>query len=280
MTLKDLPYEKRKLLAVEQYGPRSSNQTTAQVATAQVRSQHGLNPLETIVFGGFSMAAAALADSRRRGKLRDLGLTPTTVLDAGVFKFPDGHPAVGRVYAAHPYDRATYYPLSNIHGYLLGSWVRELMALFRSAGAGFVDVQAADSTSERELRMALGLPLVTDTGIVLGQADTEVSIKSQANDHVSLQWRGAIRAKPKRATEALRHPFIATEPVIRDIVETLVDGTMDTATATVSSSRDFNFTPELVAKVERMGFELGGSFHRHTSSKLIVRVARDPRGFA
>ncbi|MEV4505875.1 hypothetical protein [Streptomyces klenkii] len=197
-------------------------------------------------------------DMRSRTRMRSLGLTPANVLEAQAFNFPDGHPVAHAVYAAHPYKHETYYLLPDIHPYLLQSWVQELVDLFQLAGAGFIHVQAADAVSEHQLGVALGMPLVTDSGVPLGQADAKASISFRRHDHASIQRTSSCPTQSDTAS-ALLHPFIATEPIIRGMVQTLTNGTMATATATLESSRDFGFTPEFVAQIEKLGFKVAAT---------------------
>lgn len=138
--------------------------------------------------------------------------------------------------------------------------MEELAVLFRTAGARFVEIEAADTASEHGLQLALGLPLVAPSR--------------------AYRWQGGLGpSMQEEGADPLAHPLAATEPVIRDMVRTLVDSTMSQASAVMESSKDFGFTPELAAKVQQQGLQLGGAFRRHASSRLVVRVARDRGGF-
>ncbi|MCX4632761.1 hypothetical protein [Streptomyces sp. NBC_01443] len=265
MNLDEVPYGRRKLLAVEA-GISLKDMTGKDWAIAA-----------TSLVPAVGLSVAGWQWHRRRS----LGITMVTVQAAKeVFNFPDGHPVSGTVYAAHPHDHASYYPLHDVHGYLLRARVEDLAVLFRTAGAGFIEIEAADTASEHELQLALGLPLVTQSGLPIGQgaAGTGFSWRKQAR--VAYRWQGGHGPSvQEEGADPLAHPLLATEPVIRDMVRTLVDSTMSQASAVMESAKDFGFTPELAAKVQQQGFQLGGAFRRHTSSRLVVRVARDPDGF-
>lgn len=264
MDLEDVPYERRRLLAVEA-GSSLKDMSGADWAVV------GVSALVPVV--GWTVAGWQW---HRR---RSLGITTATVRAAKVFTFPDGHPVSGTVYAAHPHHRDSYYPLHDVHGYLLRARVEELALLLRSAGAGFIEIEAVDTASEHELRVALGLPLVTESGLPIGQGSAESAFSWRRHARASYRWESAGPSKPAEEADPLAHPLLATEPVIRDMVRTLVDRTMAQASAVLESTKDFGFTPELAARVQQQGFHLGGAFRRHTSSRLVVRVARDPRDF-
>ncbi|MEU1848749.1 hypothetical protein ABZ499_05525 [Streptomyces sp. NPDC019990] len=264
MDLEEVPYERRKLLAVEA-GSSLKDMTGKDWAVV------GVSALVPVV--GFTVAGWQW---HRR---RSLGITTASVQAAKVFTFPDGHPVSGTVYAAHPHHHDSYYPLHDVHGYLLRSRVEELAVLLRSAGAGFIEIEAVDTASEHELRVALGLPLVTEGGWPIGQGAAESAFSWRRHARAAYRWEGVGSSKREDQADPLTHPLLATEPVIRDMVTTLVDRTMAQASAVLESTKDFGFTPELAARVQQQGFRLGGAFRRHTSSRLVVRVARDRDAF-
>ncbi|WP_329372110.1 hypothetical protein [Streptomyces sp. NBC_01483] len=264
MNLDEVPYERRKLLAVDA-GSSLKDMTGTDWAVA------GVSALVPVV--GFTIAG------RQWRRRRALGITLVTVQAARVFTFPAGHPVSGAVYAAHPHQHDSYYPLHDVHSHLLRARVEELTVLLRSAGAGFIEIEAADAVSEHELRLALGLPLVTDTGIPLGQGTAETALSWKMHAHATYRWQSVGPVKRDEEADPLAHPLLATEPVIRDMVRTLVDDTMAQASAVLESTKDFGFTPGLAATVQQQGFQLAGAFRRHTSSRLVIRVARDPGGF-
>ncbi|QTE02408.1 hypothetical protein [Streptomyces cyanogenus] len=265
MNLEEVPYERRKLLAVDA-GSSLKDLTGADWAVLAVSA--------AVPVVGWSIAGWQW---HRR---RSLGITTVTVQAARIFTFPDGGPVSGTVYAAHPHHHDSYYPLPDVHGYLLRSRVEELGVLLRSAGAGFVEIEAADTVSDHELRVALGLPLVTESGVPVGQAAAEGAVSWQRDARAVYRWQSPGPLQRAEGADPLAHPLLATEPVLHDMVKTLVDGTLARASTVLESNKDFGFTPELAARVQRQGFHLGGAFRRHTSSRLVVRVARDPDGFS
>ncbi len=239
-----------------------------------------LTGTDGVLIAGARGIRTAIADSRRRTRRQALGILPVTQDEAGVFTYPDGHPSLGTVYAVHPYAHDTYYPLTDVHGYLLRAWVQDLADLLRAAGAGCLLIQAADTAGRQELRSALGLPLVTESGLPPGRPDVGLSATRQQRVEVAYRWKRQGPPCVDGTASPLSHPLLSTEPLILDIVRTLFDGTATEASATLRSSGDFGYTPALVSSIEGQGFEVGGAFRRHVATRLVVRAARDPEGFA
>ncbi|MFF3765469.1 hypothetical protein ACFYYR_15470 [Streptomyces sp. NPDC001922] len=280
MPLADVPFEKRTLLAVGRAGHRSESRNAPLLTARQVKPrQNPTGPDGTLVAGALGIWTA-LAGSRRRIRRQALGILPVTREEAGVFTYPDGHPSLGTVYAVHPYAHDIYYPLTEVHGYLLRAWIQDLADLLRAAGAGCLLVQAADTAGRQELRSALGLPLVTEPGVLPGQPDAGLPATRHQRAEVAYRWKRQGPPRVDRTASPLSHPLLSADPLILDIVRTLFDGTAAEASATLRPSRDFGYTQDLVSSIEEQGFEVGGAFRQHVATRLVVRVARDPEAFA
>ncbi|MET9550705.1 hypothetical protein ABZY36_36175 [Streptomyces sp. NPDC006627] len=92
MNLDEIPYTRRKLLAVEA-GISLKDTTGKDCAIAA-----------TSLVPAVGQPVAGWQWHRRRS----LGITTVTVQAAkDVFDFPDGHPVSGTVYAAHPHDHTS-----------------------------------------------------------------------------------------------------------------------------------------------------------------------------
>ncbi|MFE5718992.1 hypothetical protein [Streptomyces erythrochromogenes] len=277
MSLSELPYEERRFLAVNDY---DFHMKMGAFGGQHASRQAGHDLAGQIVFGVIGAVIGEAMDARRKRRLRQLGITPATVGEAATFHFPNGDAANGVVYAAHPRMPNSYYPLEDVHSYFLRRWVIEVVDLLRSAGADSVSITAADSVSDHELRIALELPLLSDSSSN-GKFSVAGSVSSRRDVRVGYFWkrRNVSRwrlfgSSSGGMADPCSNPILATDPLIADLVTGLVDRTMKEGEAIVESSRDFGFTSEAAAQIENFGFKVGGAFRQKTSSRLAVRVTR------
>lgn len=282
--LLSLPAQQRRLIAVGEApkwtginlfdvsGPPPIN---PQAALQLFRMARG-HPIAVI--GGAALGATAYGAAKAweyydTSRKRKAGVIYVPAAVAAGLVFPDPHPVLSAVYAAHPREERAYVPVADLNHYLLQDRVAECVRLMRDLGADEIDVEAEDSESATAIRVALGLPVVVNAGplpVQVGDVGGEVNLRTTVSRGVAYYWRGKPGALANFEHNA--YMWLAEDPVLMDVVESRLKGTLFETRVTLSSHKQFVLGAMAEATLMKAGHKLGAEFERAQRARLSLHV--------
>jgi hypothetical protein len=147
------PFAERQLLVVSTSAAlaaaeKSDQEASAKKAQGSDWSNIALNALN-VVGGGWQasvgkilgIASIEAYKALRQAWDKGLPIQPISLEEAGQLDFPPGHPRINTVYACHPANPTTYYPLADFHRVAFEGKFAEAMTLLMALGASNIRVE-------------------------------------------------------------------------------------------------------------------------------------------
>lgn len=176
--------------------------------------------------------------------------------DAKAYKMPAGHPVIGTVYAAHPCDDNRFYPIASFHGAVFQDKVNEAERLLACLGATRIVIEHVKGWDKNFTVTGAAQVNGVDVGAEGGRSSSSSSNLMYEADYDN----GDAPFLP----DDLR--WYPHEQMWQTIVEGRLKRGMRSFSLAISNEEDHNINAGLKAKLEKGGFDIGGTFRDHVAT--------------
>ena len=177
-----------------------------------------------------------------------------------LFQLPPGHPRDGVVYAGHPGIPNIYVPLADFHRLTFEHKFAEVVSLLMHLGAKTFKVEHITGWgAEFSSHLSIGLP-ATVPEIEVG---AESSFKHQTQQTVLFHATLDNQQAPSLPTNLVWYPYEATW---QQVAEGRLKFGLKDFLLYLNYNDDFGINAGLKLKIEKAGFDLGGTFERLTAT--------------
>ncbi|MEI8148423.1 MAG: hypothetical protein WCG62_05015 [Actinomycetes bacterium] len=265
-----LPYFDRKLIVVER---DAAVEAVRRAASENAESKPGLRvsnfaplPQGRGVAGATGVAALGVAalgvvgagaaaiylwKARQRSDNANLPILVVATTQAESLSFPSGHPVQKVVYVADPGVAGNYYPVARFHRYLFDHKLAEALRFLRSLAATEISIEYIEGfTQSANIDFSLSPP-ASGGGEIGGGVDR-------------VRNAGAKITQDLRPTAPAHIPkdliWYREEALWQDLADARLNSGLREFTIDVRYSDDFGINAKLGAKINSVGYEIGGKF--------------------
>jgi len=200
--------------------------------------------------------AKVIPNFSARSSLESLANRGALVVAADVaereFAFPPGHPRIDHAYAAHPLQTERYLPVAAFHQQLFEQKASELVTLLAALGAERVTVRAA-----RGYRKGAGFSLGASLPIEAVSAHESASRQRSIAQSLTVEETFVVTGPPRVPEGFVWYPH---EPSWQALARRRIEFGMSTFRIELTYDEDFGVDGGLVAALEGVGVQVGGSF--------------------
>jgi len=268
-TLLAQPYDDRQLLVVADEVRPPEPAGGGGVAKAVLHAAAAV-PLALLPIAGTAGLIAKVVvdwvDERtRRAATEGVNIRSVTRADVQGLLFPPGHPRRKVVYVGHPFLKQQYMPFASFHRALFEQKVIEAMELLAGLGATSIKIrQVAGTEASASIAASLGVPLqgaTVDMGSEIGKRRSE---------------SGEILASATLApTHAPRVPegliWYPHERFWQGVTRMCLENGLESYSLEVNYEEDYGINAKVSAKLQKIGFDIGGSYSNIESTKWVMQ---------
>jgi hypothetical protein len=200
--------------------------------------------------------AKVIPSSSARSSLESLANRGALVVAADVAErelaFPPGHPRIDHAYAAHPLQTERYLPVAAFHQQLFEQKASELVTLLAALGAERVTVRAA-----RGYRKGAGFSLGASLPIEAVSAHASASRQRSIAQSLTVEETFVVTGPPRVPEGLVWYPH---EPSWQALARRRIEFGTSTFRIELTYDEDFGVDGGLVAALEGVGVQVGGSF--------------------
>lgn len=169
---------------------------------------------------------------------------------------PAGHPVIGTVYAAHPCDDNRFFPVASFHSAIFQDKVNEAERLLACLGATHIEIEHVKGWDRNFTATAAAQVNGVDVGAEGGRSSSTSSNLMYEADYDNDD-------APFVPDDLHWYPH---EQMWQTIVESRLKRGMRSFSFAISNEEDHNINAGLKAKLEKGGFEIGGTFKDHVAT--------------
>jgi hypothetical protein len=264
------PYDDRQLLVVADEVRPPEHSGASGVAKSILGGAVAL-PLGVLGVPGVTAGVVAkilvswIEERTRRAALEGVNIQSVTRADVQGLLFPPGHPRRKVVYVGHPFLRQQYIPFASFHRALFEQKVIEAMELLAGLGATSIKVrQVAGTEASASIAASMGVPVQGAT----------VEVGAEVGQHRSQS--GEILASATLApTHVPRVPdglvWYPHERFWQGVTRMRLNNGLETYSLEVSYEEDYGVNAKVSAKIQKIGFDIGGSYSNIESTKWVMQ---------
>jgi hypothetical protein len=170
---------------------------------------------------------------------------------------PVGHPSRrNQVYAGHPADPKTYFPLAEFHRFMFEHKYAELLRLLSSLGAKKIKGKYIRGWKR---------DLITDTSLEAAQVKGSGHFSRNTADNSSIVCDIELNndRKPKLPDSLVWYPF---ENIWQELARERLNHGLTKITVNLEYVDDFGISAKLKTQIQAAKFELGGRFKDHSQT--------------
>ena len=210
---------------------------------------------------GKIIGAASIEVYQNLRKAWDKGL-PIQVVSlnsAAHLIFPPGHPRLDTVYACHPANPTTYYPLADFHRIAFEGKFAEAMTLLMALGANHFRVERVSGWSSD-----FAANMTTD-GLIANAASVSAEASRTNQRTNSMLFEASLETKhaPQLPEKLIWYHHEATW---QSIATGRLKYGLSAFKINVSYRDDYGIDSKLAASIQGAGLGIGGSFEAHQST--------------
>ncbi len=173
-----------------------------------------------------------------------------------IFSFPPGHPLYDTAYAGHPLKPPVYIPLANFHRFLFEEKFNELLTLLWCLGGSKVAINYIRGYRDA-FDSSVGLSVPVEIPVEVGASfERRASHRSEATLEASFTPMGEPHIPESKV-------WYAYEPTWKKIAEARLSAGLRAIDVELRYDDDFGVSGEIAAKLNGIGFKLGGEFQKH-----------------
>lgn len=179
-----------------------------------------------------------------------------SLTDAKAYKMPAGHPVIGTVYAVHPCDDNRFYPVASFHSAVFQDKVNEAERLLACLGATRIEIEHVKGWDRNFTANAAAQVNGVDVSAEGGRSSSSSSNLMYEADYDNDD-------APFVPDDLHWYPH---EQMWQTIVESRFKRGMRSFSLAISNEEDHNINAGLTAKLEKGGFQIGGTFKDHVAT--------------
>ncbi len=190
---------------------------------------------------------------------KGLPIQVVSLNSAACLTFPPGHPRLDTVYACHPANPTTYYPLADFHRIAFEGKFAEAMTLLMALGANHFRVERVSGWSSD-----FAANLTTD-GLLSKATSVSADASRTAQKNNSMLFEATLETKhtPQLPEHLIWYHHEATW---QSIATGRLKYGLNAFKINVSYRDDYGIDAKLAASVQGAGLGIGGSFESHQST--------------
>lgn len=182
------------------------------------------------------------------------------------YRFPPGHPRLREIYAAHPAEDGTYYPISDFHRANFESKISEAIRLLTALGANTID---ANYVKGWDRGFLANLDFEAEgQGIKAG-----TSVKNSTSSKLLFNAKLEGSDTPSIPRDLAWYEY---EPLWRAIGEARINGKLKNFSLSVSYVDDFGINADLSANILSNGFGISSEFTDKVDTTWVLTGAFGP----
>jgi hypothetical protein len=174
------------------------------------------------------------------------------------FEFPPGHPRIDVVYACHPANPATYYPLADFHRVTFEDKFAEAMRLLMSLGADTLYVRHVTGWSS-EFAANITIPI----GSAKPTAAADATRTQQESNELLFEATLEGSHEPQLPQNMV---WFKHEPTWKSIADGRLKYGLDAFRLNVTYKDNYGVDSKLAAAIQGAGLGIGGKFETHLST--------------
>lgn len=263
------PFAERQLLVVSVDAALAADEKNAtQISPRKTQDHHwsdmALSALNTFGDGwqtsvGKILGTASIEAYKALRKAWDKGLPIQTISfeESAKLDFPPGHPRLDTVYACHPANPVTYYPLADFHRVAFEGKFAEAMTLLMALGANTIRVEhvtgwSTDFAATAAASFSGKASIATDAAKSSGGGNGLLFEASLTGRHAPMLPDNLV--------------WYHHEPTWKSIANGRMKYGLDSFRLSVSYRDDYGINSKLVASIEGVGLGIGGRFEEHRTT--------------
>jgi len=194
-----------------------------------------------------------------KDKRQGLVITQITKSHLQSFRLPPGHPSDHTIYVAHPAMPEQYIPFADFHRSVFEQKFNELVTLLSYLGAKTIEVHFIRGWG-KEFAASLNVGLS-------GLAQAAGNVTKQVEQ--TLLYQAALKGHRPRTPENLK--WYNHEPSWQQVASQRRSHGLKTFSLSYRYTSDFGINATVAARLNKAGFELGGTFNDHISTEWHVK---------
>jgi hypothetical protein len=221
------------------------------------------------IVGSAGLVAKLLVDwieeRTRRAATEGVDIRSVTRADVQGLLFPPGHPRRKVVYVGHPFLKQQYMPFASFHRALFEQKVIEAMELLAGLGATSIKIrQVAGTEASASIAASLGVPVQgakVDVGSEIGKR------RSESGEILASATLAPTQA-PRVPNDLIWYPH---ERFWQGVTRMRLENGLEAYSLEVNYDEDYGINAKVSAKLEKIGFDIGGSYSNIESTKWVMQ---------
>lgn len=182
------------------------------------------------------------------------------------YRFPPGHPIDGLAYTCPDIEPNLYIPVASIHDYMFQSKMNSFMDLCSCLNAKYARIDKVEEDG-KEITGKLDVEdIPSQVGVVDGES--KGLIRSKALNGVRIEYTFPNSNK----ISIFESPWLLSEPSWQVLNKVRKERDVNTFQVEVNHDSNFGIDGNLVAKLEKMGASMGGTYTSFKKYKLVYDV--------
>lgn len=240
--------------------PKEEKTRISTIREAMLRAYKLKYELDTFVYRSAFLAAKGLFDAWKEAKSKGVDIFLVRKSWSSIFSLPPGHPRNNLVYIGHPASNHVYTPIADFHRFVFEHKFSELLSILMNLGATKISVRHIQGWGKPfTSKMDLSIPISITDSAVKASAGT----KNQEEQKILYEANLLGTKSPKLPDNLMWYHH---ENTWQQIANGRLNFGLKNFSLNLQYKEDYGINAGLKAKLEGIGFDLGGEFEKHQST--------------